>query len=132
MRGAPSAAMLNGVGRRCLIVDDSQDFLGAARDLLERQGMTIVGLASTSAEALVMIADRQPELVLVDVDLGPENGLDHARALAEGDRPAPPVIMISAYPEKDLRELLEDAPAVGFLPKSDLSRTAIDGLLAGA
>jgi DNA-binding NarL/FixJ family response regulator len=131
MRGARSDGILSGVGRTCLIVDDSQDFLGAARDLLERQGMTIVGLAGTSAEALAMTADLRPELVLVDVDLGPESGLDLARALAERDDPAP-VIMISAYPEKDLRELLEDAPAAGFLPKSALSRDAIDGLLAGA
>jgi hypothetical protein len=39
------------------------------------------------------------------------------------------VILISAYAEKDLRELLDDSPAVGFLPKSVLSRAAIDRLL---
>jgi CheY-like chemotaxis protein len=120
------------VGRRCLIVDDSADFLGAARDLLERQGMTVVGMARTTEEALAMIAELEPELALVDVDLGLESGLDLARALAGRGGFGPPVIMISAYPEKDLRELLEDAPMVGFLPKSSLSRTAIDGLLAGA
>jgi hypothetical protein len=40
-----------------------------------------------------------------------------------------PVILISAYAEKDLRELLEESPAVGFLPKSVVSRAAIDDLL---
>ena len=39
------------------------------------------------------------------------------------------MILISAYAEKDLRELLDDSPAVGFLSKSVLSRAAIDRLL---
>ena len=37
---------------RCLIVDDSPGFVEAARRLLERNGMTIVGVASTGADAL--------------------------------------------------------------------------------
>ena len=37
---------------RCLIVDDSPRFLDAARGLLERQGVTVVGVASNGAEAL--------------------------------------------------------------------------------
>ena len=51
-----------------------------------------------------------------------------ARALATCDEPVS-VILISAYSEKDLRDLLDDSPAVGFLPKSVLSRKAIEGLL---
>ena len=37
---------------RCLIIDDSRCFLAAARSLLERQGMMIVGVATSTAEAL--------------------------------------------------------------------------------
>jgi DNA-binding NarL/FixJ family response regulator len=37
---------------RCLIVDDSRRFLDAARGLLERQGLSVVGEASTGDEAL--------------------------------------------------------------------------------
>src|SRR5258706_10511389 len=37
---------------RCLIVDDNQPFLDAARMLLEREGVAVVGIATTSAEAL--------------------------------------------------------------------------------
>jgi hypothetical protein len=39
------------------------------------------------------------------------------------------VILISAYSEKDLRDLVEESPAVGFVSKSVLSRQAIDDLL---
>jgi CheY-like chemotaxis protein len=112
----------------CLIVDDNFQFLDTARALLEGQGMNVLGVASTSAEALRLAADLKPDLVLVDVDLGEESGLELARALRNGGAPME-VILISAYPEKDLRELIEASPATGFLPKAVLSRQAIDDLL---
>src|SRR3954447_9521792 len=37
---------------RCLIVDDNQRFLRTATDMLESEGIAVVGLASTSAEAI--------------------------------------------------------------------------------
>ena len=116
------------MSRRCLIVDDNAMYLSEARDLLGRQGMRVVGVASTHGEAMAIAASDRLDVALVDVDLGAESGLDVARALATSDDPVP-VILISAYAEKDLHELLEDSPAVGFLAKSVLSRAAIDGLL---
>jgi DNA-binding NarL/FixJ family response regulator len=116
------------VCRRCLIVDDNPMYLSEARDLLQRQGMDVVGVASNGAEAVAIAVSDRPDVALVDVDLGAESGLDLARALSMCDRPVP-VILISAYAEKDLRELLDDSPAVGFLPKSVVSRAVIDDLL---
>jgi DNA-binding NarL/FixJ family response regulator len=116
------------VSRRCLLVDDNALYLGEARDLLQRQGMRVVAIASNCGDALAMAASHRPDVALVDVDLGAESGLDVARALALSDAPVP-VILISAYAEEDLRELLDDSPAIGFLPKSVVSRKAIDGLL---
>jgi CheY-like chemotaxis protein len=120
--------MLSIVGRRCLIVDDNPGYLSEACSLLQRQGMSVVGVASTGADALAIAASNCPDVALVDVDLGVESGLDVARALATCGEPMS-VILISAYAEKDLRELLDGSPAVGFLPKSVVSRTAIDDLL---
>jgi DNA-binding NarL/FixJ family response regulator len=111
-----------------LIVDDNPVYLSEARDLLRRQGMSVVGVASSSGDALIIAASDRPDVALVDIDLGIESGLDVARALATSDQPVP-VILISAYSEKDLRELLDESPALGFLPKSVLSRAAIDDLL---
>jgi DNA-binding NarL/FixJ family response regulator len=128
MRGHPSAGMLFTVCRRCLIVDDNAGYLAEARRLLQRQGVTVVGVASNSGDALAIAAADRPDVALVDVDLGAESGLDVARSLATCEQPVS-VILISAYAEKDLRELLEDSPAVGFLAKSVLSRAAIDALL---
>lgn len=116
------------VGRRCLIVDDNPLYLSEARNLLQRQGMSVVGVASNGADALAIAASDRPDVVLLDVDLGAESGLDVARALAMGDEQLT-VILISAYAEKDLGELLDESPALGFLPKSIVSRAAIDDLL---
>jgi DNA-binding NarL/FixJ family response regulator len=120
--------MLPAMSRRCLIVDDNPVYLSEASNLLQRQGMGVVGVATTSGDALAIAASDRPDVALVDVDLGAESGLDLARALAMSDASVA-VILISAYAEKDLRELLDDSPAVGFLAKSVLSRAAIDRLL---
>ena len=115
---------------RLLIVDDNMHFLEAARDLLEREGITVVALASTSAEALKHADELQPDVTLVDIDLGGESGFDLARQLADRARGNPlPVVLISTYAEQDLRDLIADSPAVGFLSKSDLSGRAIHALL---
>ena len=122
--------MLLAMTRRCLIVDDNPIYLTEARDLLQRQGMNVVGIASNGGDALAIAASDRPDVALVDVDLGAESGLDVAHALAVSHARMP-VILISAYAEKDLRELLDESPAVGFLAKSVVSRAAIDDLLGG-
>lgn len=116
------------MSRRCLIVDDNAGYLEEARNLLQRQGMIVVGVASNGGDALAIAASDRPDVALVDVDLGAESGLDVAHALAMSGAP-PAVILISAYSEKDLRDLVDESPAVGFLAKSVVSRAAIDDLL---
>jgi DNA-binding NarL/FixJ family response regulator len=117
---------------RCIIVDDSLRFLDAARGLLERQGVTVVGVASNSAEALQRVEALRPDVTLLDIDLGGESGLELARRLHDqaGQAPAP-VILISTHAEQDYAELVAASPAIGFLAKSALSADAIRGLLAG-
>ncbi|MDQ1490485.1 MAG: hypothetical protein QOJ23_2999 [Actinomycetota bacterium] len=122
--------MLESVTFRCLIVDDNPEFLAAARDLLRSEQVEVVGVASTIAEAVRMVGELQPDVALVDVYLGPEDGFDLALRLAGGpeeDRPA--VILISTYAEKDLAEVIAESPAAGFLNKSELSAAAIHTVL---
>jgi len=117
---------------RCLIVDDSPRFLDAARGLLERQGVNVVGVASTSAEALKRTTELRPDVTLVDIDLGGESGLELARRLYGQAGPGPPpVILISTHAEQDYAELIAASPAIGFLSKTALSAEAIRDLLAG-
>jgi DNA-binding NarL/FixJ family response regulator len=117
---------------RCLIVDDNAGFLAAARDVLGRQEIDVVGVASSGREARERLGQLQPDVMLVDVDLGEESGFDLARELAESDHHAPPVVLISAYGEHDLADLIAASPALGFLSKAQLSGEAIRGLVDGA
>ena len=114
---------------RCLIVDDNHAFLEAARTLLERQGLTITGVASTSAEALRATETLRPEVVLVDVWLGAESGLELARQLVADHGHGATVILISARSEVDLADLIALSPSAGFLAKAELSADAIQGFL---
>ena len=109
---------------RCLIVDDSEAFLASASRFLSAQGLEVVGCASSGAEALRLVQKLDPDVVLVDVRLGSEDGLEVARRLTATAR-APRVILISSYAQDDLAELIADSPAVGFLPKLALNAQAI-------
>jgi DNA-binding NarL/FixJ family response regulator len=115
---------------RCLIVDDSHQFLSAARDLLASQGITVVGLASTTAEALRSAAELHPDVTLVDIDLGAESGLDLVRQLHHLGNQGSAVIVISNRAEQDYAELIAASPALGFLSKTAISSGAIHDLLA--
>ncbi|MFD9668872.1 LytR/AlgR family response regulator transcription factor [Rhodococcus sp. NPDC059968] len=113
---------------RCLIVDDSPRFSDTARRLLEQQGITVVGTASNTADAVRSAAQLHPDVILVDVELGAESGFELAERLHnEAYRSA--VILISTHAEQDLADWISGSPAVGFVSKSDLSSDAIRDLL---
>ena len=114
---------------RCLIVDDSARFLDAARELLEGQDIT-TAVASSGDEALRRARELHPDVALVDIALGDEDGFDVARRLADlaTGRPVRQ-LLISTYAESDFAELIARSPAVGFISKSELSAEAIDALL---
>lgn len=92
--------------------------------------MTVVGVASSTAEALRQARALRPDVILVDVGLGDENGFDLARLLArDGQGGSARVILISTRAEEDLTELLAESPAAGFLAKSELSAREIGRIL---
>jgi DNA-binding NarL/FixJ family response regulator len=115
---------------RCLIVDDSSHFREAAKAALGRDGLQVVGLAADSAEAVSHIGDLDPEVVLIDIDLGGESGFELARQVARQDGPA--VILVSTHEEEDYADLIEQSPALGFISKSTLSASAVRALYASA
>jgi DNA-binding NarL/FixJ family response regulator len=118
------------MGIRCLLVDDSQSFLEAARVLLEREGLTIAGVASTRAEAVREAEALQPEVILVDISLGNESGFDVVRDLVDNSRvDGATVILISTHSRTDFADLIAESPAAGFVPKSELSASAVRAIL---
>jgi len=117
---------------RCLIVDDNRPYLEAARVLLEREGLTVAGVATSGKEAFRQAKALHPDVVLVDISLGEENGFDLARQLVEdGVGADATVVMISTRVEEEVADLLAESPAAGFVPKAELSAAAIRRLVDG-
>jgi CheY-like chemotaxis protein len=105
-----------------LLVDDNVEFLEAARRLLERQGISVVAVATGSEEARRQFRELQPDVVLVDVNLGTESGFDLARELAASPSGSTTrVILISTYAEPDFGDALSADASLRFLSKSELS-----------
>jgi CheY-like chemotaxis protein len=121
---------------RCLLVDDNEAFLEAASVLLEREGLTVVGVASSIAEALRQARALRPDVILVDIGLGDESGFDLAQILARdgqgGQGVGADVILISARAETDYTDMLAESPAAGFLAKSELSARGISRILGSS
>jgi two-component system, NarL family, nitrate/nitrite response regulator NarL len=113
---------------RCLIVDDNGGFVAAARKLLEAGGITVVGSASSSAEAVELVGALHPDAALVDIDLGEENGLDLAARLRKTEPPTS-VVLVSAYSPDDFLESIDSCGAAGFVPKSQLTASAVREVL---
>jgi DNA-binding NarL/FixJ family response regulator len=114
---------------RCLIVDDNPEFLASASRLLKTQGLQIVGRAASGEEAVRLADALAPDVALVDVQLGDEDGIEVARKLAGGPQPTP-VVLISTHSQDELADLIADSPAVGFLSKTELSAGAVVALIA--
>jgi len=136
---APFPWQSNRMPLRCQLVDDNEAFLEAASVLLEREGLTVVGVASSIAEALRQARALRPDVILVDIGLGDESGFDLAQLLAQdgqggqgGQGVGADVILISARAETDYTDMIAESPAVGFLAKSELSARGIGRILGHA
>jgi len=116
---------------RCFLVDDSTHFLEAASTLLEREGIAVVGVASTIAEALAGVHELEPDVTIVDVHLKGESGFDLAWRLAAASAESPTAtILTSTHAESELAELIAVTPVLGFIAKTDLSAESIKDFLA--
>jgi CheY-like chemotaxis protein len=122
-------AVPNTTPLRALLVDDNDHFIQTACDHLERDGINVVGVATTSAEALRQTGDLNPNVALIDIMLGAEFGFDLAHALTQAVLKPPRMIMMSTYAATDFAEMLRAGPAIGFLPKASFSGSAIRALV---
>jgi DNA-binding NarL/FixJ family response regulator len=117
---------------RCLIVDDNSLFLDGAADLLRREGLEVVGVASNSEEAIRLVTELRPDVTLVDIDLGDEDGFELTQRLNDISAASSKVILVSTHAEEDVAHLIAASPAVGFVSKTRLSAQAIRDALERA
>jgi two-component system, NarL family, nitrate/nitrite response regulator NarL len=131
MRAAPVRCdAFPSMALRCLIVDDNPRFGDEARSLLEHEGVSVVGVATSGDDAVRLVQSLAPDLALVDIRLGQESGFDVARRLVDGQSPsAVSVIFVSTYDEREFSGRIAASTALGFIPKTRLSADRIRELL---
>jgi two-component system phosphate regulon response regulator PhoB len=99
-----------------LLVDNDVTIAELVAWVLAREGHT-VRTASSFAAARAHLAERRPDLMLSDVDLGAESALSELPRLAAAGR-LPPTLVVSGYLDEDKRADLGALPeVVGFLDK---------------
>lgn len=116
---------------RFVIVDDNARFVELAAELLTRDGFEVVGHAGQSGEALRVITETRPDLVLIDLFLGEESGLELVTEIARlGLATRTCLLLVSSYATSDLREMFAVSAAHGYLSKLELSGQLIRELLS--
>jgi DNA-binding NarL/FixJ family response regulator len=112
-----------------LIVDDHSGFRSFARALLEAEGFDVVGEAEDAESAIAAAGRLRPQVVLLDIQLPDVDGFEVAERLArEPDGPA--VVLVSTRDISSYRRRLAGSPVRGFIPKSDLSGSALSALVS--
>lgn len=104
--------------QKILIVDDSELVLAMARDFLEGGGYEVFTAASgIEANRYIFSADR-PDLILLDVMLPMLDGNKKAKMLKEKDASRGiPIILLSSKSEEELKRLVDESGADGFIRK---------------
>jgi DNA-binding NarL/FixJ family response regulator len=111
---------------RVLIVDDHDLFRTGLRNLLEEQGVQIVGEAATGAEAVRIVREIAPDVVVMDLNMPGMGGVDATRHIV-GVAPLTRVVMLTISDQEDdvMDAIL--AGACGYLLKD----SSIQELMAG-
>lgn len=106
---------------RVVIADDDVLLREGLASLLQREGFEIAGQAGDATELLALVDKEQPDLVLVDIRMPPNQdaeGLDAARTIRERS-PETAILVLSAHVDVDhAMELLAGGRSIGYLLKS--------------
>ena len=111
-----------------LIVDDHAGFRSLARRLLASGGFEVVGEAADGHAAVTAARRLRPDVVLVDVQLPDIDGFEVTARLVDGGS-GPVVVLTSTRDRADYGDRVERCGARGFVPKAELSGTAVRALM---
>jgi len=100
---------------RVLIAEDEALIRLDLKEMLEEEGYAVVGEATDGEQAVRMAEELKPDLVFLDIKMPRLDGLAAAELIA-GQRIAP-VVMLTAFSQRDLVERARDIGAMAYLVK---------------
>jgi DNA-binding NarL/FixJ family response regulator len=114
--------------RSVVVVDDHPGFRRCVSVLLSAEGFEVVGEAEGGIEAIALVHELCPQLVLLDVQLPDIDGFEVAARLLACD-PTLAIVLVSSRDQAQYGRLVEASGVRGFVSKSDLSGAALDRLI---
>src|SRR4051794_7621848 len=100
---------------RVLIAEDEALIRLDLREMLEEEGFDVVGEAADGEQAVALAKDLTPDLVICDVKMPKMDGIAAAAQIT--DARIAPVVMLTAFSQRDLIERARDAGAMAYLVK---------------
>jgi two-component system, response regulator PdtaR len=101
--------------RRVLIAEDEALIRLDLKEMLEEEGYAVVGEAADGEEAIALAEQLRPDLVILDVKMPKVDGIAAAESIASGR--VAPVVILTAFSQKDLVERARNAGAMAYLVK---------------
>lgn len=100
---------------RVLIAEDEALIRLDLAEMLREEGYHVVGEAGDGQEAVELAEKLTPDLVIMDVKMPRRDGIDAAREIAE--KRIAPIVVLTAFSQRDLVERARDAGAMAYLVK---------------
>jgi two-component system, response regulator PdtaR len=102
-------------GLRVVVAEDEALIRLDLVEMLREEGYDVVGEAGDGDEAVRLARELRPNLIMMDIKMPGTDGLEAARTIA-GERLAP-VVMLTAFSQRELVESARDAGAMAYLVK---------------
>ena len=100
---------------RVVIAEDEALIRLDLKEMLEEEGYSVVGEAGDGEQAVELAREHRPDLVILDVKMPVLDGISAAEKIAEES--IAPVLMLTAFSQRDLVERARDAGAMAYLVK---------------